>query len=210
MPSASQSLDEALQFLRRGHRAGRIGGACDEHAGERRLAVRALDMLGRQRPARVGADLDLDSREAERLQDVAVGRVAGRGHGDPLARIEGAEKDQVEAARGAGRHHHPRRRQIDAVGLAIVAGDPLAERHDAERLRVAEAAALQRFGGRSKHGAWRRRPRLPDLHVDHGSPGRFERGRRRQHVHGVKRLDVAPAGRLQHGDFNITCLSFVA
>ena len=149
MPSASQHSTMPLKLLRRGHRAGRVGGARDQHAGERRLAMRRFDVLGGERPARVRADRDLHRDQAERLQDVAVGRIGRRGHGDAVARIEGAEEDQIEAAGGAGRHHHARGREVDAVGFAVVAGDPLAQRPDAERLGVAEPA-LQRLGGRAR------------------------------------------------------------
>jgi hypothetical protein len=56
----------------------------------------------------------------------------------------------------------------------------------------------------------RRRARLPDLHVDDLPARRFQFRRRRQHIHGKERLDLAPRRRSQHARFNITCVSFVA
>ena len=132
-------------------------------SGASRCASSTCSAVSAQRVS--GADRDLHRDEAERLQDVAVGGIGGRGHGDAVARVEGAEEDQVEAAGGAGRHHHARRRELDAVGLAIVARDPLAERPDAERLGIAEAA-LQGLGRGAEHRRRRRRAGLSDLHVD--------------------------------------------
>ena len=56
------------------------------------LAMRLLDVLGGERPARIRADRDLHRDQPERLQDVAIGRIGGRGHGDAVARIERAEE----------------------------------------------------------------------------------------------------------------------
>ena len=82
----------------------------------------------------------VDRLDAERLQDVAVGRIARRRDGDPLARIEEAQESQDEPGRGARRHHDPLGRDADAVGFPVMPRDPLAQRRDAERLRVADAA----------------------------------------------------------------------
>ena len=53
--------------------------------------------------------LDLDHLDAERGEDVAVGRIAGRGHRDAVADVEHAEEGKVEGRRGAGRHRDPLR-----------------------------------------------------------------------------------------------------
>ena len=58
-------LDQRLQRVRRHHRAGRIGGAGDEHAGERLLRVRLFQHRRRQRVAGVGVDRNLDGLKAE-------------------------------------------------------------------------------------------------------------------------------------------------
>src|SRR3546814_7624572 len=58
--------------------------------------------------------------DAERREDVAVGRIARRRQRDAIAGIEGGEEGDEEAGRGAGGHHDAARIEVVAVPLAIV------------------------------------------------------------------------------------------
>jgi len=87
------------QRLRRHHGAGRIGGAGDEHALERRLAMRRQQHLRRDRPARRLRGLDRHRFAAERAQDMPVGRIARQRDRDPIAGLEQREERQNESAR---------------------------------------------------------------------------------------------------------------
>ncbi len=70
------------------HCAGRIGGARGEHPGDRLLSVRRHHRLDRERPARRGGDRYRHRLATKRGQDMAVGRIAGLGDRDAIARLE--------------------------------------------------------------------------------------------------------------------------
>ena len=152
-----------------------------------------------------GRDLDRHRLAAERREDVAVGRIAGTGDGDPVARLEHGEEGEQEARRGAGRHHDAAGIDVDAVALAVVRGDAPAQRRDAQRFGIADPRGSQGRMGRGPRGRRRGRRRLADLHMD-DSPARcFEPRRRRHHVHHHEWLHVAaqrrrhqPFGQIEH------------
>src|SRR5215470_2359730 len=88
--------DERGQRLRRHHGAGGIGGAGDEHALERRPAMRRHQHLRRDRPARRLRGLDPHRLAAERAEDMAIGRIARQRHRDAIAGLEQREKCENE------------------------------------------------------------------------------------------------------------------
>ena len=59
-----------------------------------------------------------------------------------------------------------RRIDIDAIGVAVVARDPRAQRGNAERFGIAEPAGVSAARAAAIAVDWRRRRRLADLHVD--------------------------------------------
>ena len=140
---------------------------------------------------------ELDRHEIERGQDIAVGGIARRRQGDPVAGLEGGKKRQDEARRGAGRDDDPRRIDADAVGVAIMPRDRLAQRGKAERLGIAERVLVERAPRRRAHGSWRRRSGLADLEVQHvGARGRAL-VRVAQHVHDDEGRDRGAPRQLQ-------------
>ena len=89
------------EFLGRDHRAGRVGGAGDDHALHRRIEF-GEHLRGRLEP-RVWAAGDLDHFTAERREDVSVAGVSRTRDGDPVTDVETGEERQQEAAARAGR-----------------------------------------------------------------------------------------------------------
>ena len=158
MPSPSAASISARERLARHHGAGRIGGAADQHALERRAAVRVDQHVGRDRPARRRRGLDQHRLAAERLEDVAVRRIAGHRDRDAIAGLEQRQEGEDESGRRSGGRDHPRRLDGDAVGLAVVARDARAQRRDAERFGIGEPAGKRR--ARSVERG-RRAPRRP-------------------------------------------------
>ena len=88
-------LGEPREFAGGDHRAGRVCRAGDDQAVERAR-------LGEQFRGRlimgVLADRDQHRLDAERRQDVAIGRIAWHGEPDPVARFKGGEKASRKAA----------------------------------------------------------------------------------------------------------------
>ena len=159
------------------------------------VGLSALDRRRRHDPALGLGQRDRHGFEPERLQDVAIGRIAGRRDGDALARIEKAQEREHEARRGSRGDEDALGRDRDAIGFGVVPGDAFAQRRDAERLRVADAPCLQR-GLRGFAGGARSRGRgLPDLHVDDAVPSPFFRRCGGQYVHRQERRDALHAER---------------
>ncbi|MET4847377.1 hypothetical protein ABIF62_007872 [Bradyrhizobium japonicum] len=127
MPASSRRGDQARERLAGHHRPGRIGRAADQHALQRRLAMRRQQRLAGQRVARVIAGLDQHRLATERGEDVTVGRIARHRHGDAVAGREHRQESQDEAAGGACRHHDPLGADVTAIGIPIVARDAFAQ-----------------------------------------------------------------------------------
>ena len=85
--------------------------------------------------------------------------------------------------------------EIDPVGLAVVAGDPLAERRQPKGLGIADASRLERPCGGGPHARRRGCSRLPDFEVQDVFARAFAQARGAQHVHGQERGDGASVGR---------------
>ena len=191
-PELARRRDELFEVGGRNDRAGRVGRAGKEHALQRLFGMRGGKVCGGQVAAADG--LDLDHLDAERGEDVAIGRIAGRRHRDAVADVEHGEEGEVERRRRAGRHRNPLRRDRDAVVLVVVRGDRLAQAAQAERVGIADAAVLQRarcrLANRQRCGIGG----LPDRHRDHRMAKAFQAIGLGQHVHRVERLDIAASG----------------
>ena len=141
------------QVVRGQHGAGRVGGAGDDQAVD--APVNLAELLqhrhGRLVPG-LRAARQLDDLAAQRREDVAVAGVAGAGHRDAVADVEGREEREQEAAGRARGHDHVVRGDGQAVGVAVVRGDAGPQLGQAERDGVAEHVALQRVGGRQADG----------------------------------------------------------
>ena len=134
--------------------------------------------------------LDQHRLAAERLEDVAIGRIAGIGDADAVAGLEHRKKSQDETRRRAGGDDHPRRIEIDIIGLAIMARDPRPQRADAERLGVAKRP-IERAPRGLDRGPRRGRGRLPDFHVNDMMAGGLDARGRRDHVHHHEGRNIA-------------------
>ena len=117
MPRSRHQAARRAEFVGRDHRAGRVGRAGDDEPGE----VAGLgEQFGVGLVMRVLADLDQHRLEAERAEDVAIGGIAGRRQRDPVARLEGGEKGELEGGRRAGGDDDLGRVDGDAVLLAVM------------------------------------------------------------------------------------------
>ena len=79
-----------------------LAGLADQHALERRAAMRVEQHVRRDRPARRRRGLDQHRLAAERLEDVPVRRIAGHRDRDAVARLEQRKEGEDEAGRRAG------------------------------------------------------------------------------------------------------------
>ena len=183
MPGSVRSGDEIAQRLARHHGAGRVGGTCDQHALERRLAMRGEQQLGGDRPARRLRRLDHHRLAAERREDMAIRRIAGQRDRYAIPRLEQREERQDEARRRAGRDDDARRVDGEAIRVSVVPRDARAQGRYAERLGIAKPAGRERGPRRRNGGCRRRRGRLPHFHVDDATAGGLDAGRGRHHVH---------------------------
>ena len=124
------------------------------------VAMRRAQALGRDRPAVGRAGLDHHRLDAERLEDIAIGRIARRRDGHPVARVETGEEGENEARRGAGR---------DGYSLRI---DARARKHPGNGARCVRASSRRQGQAcsRSAPGRWLAwRPRAPRAGA--GAPG---------------------------------------
>ena len=140
------------------------------------------------------------------MQDVAVGRIAGLGDDDAVARVEGGEEGQDEGAGGADGHGDLRRIDRHTVGCRGSADRSAgagpagrAPRYSRSRRSASAAvAAASAPGGAPPHGsptsrcstsAPRRRPGVGGrhhLHHDEGRDGAAPRGLERRAIAHVR------------------------
>ena len=194
---AFRRIDQAGERLARHHRSRRIGGAADQHALQRRLAMRSQQSLARQRMTRRARGLDQHRLAAERRQDMPVRRIARHRDRHPVARLEHRQKRQNESARRAGRDHDALGIDRTAVRIAIVFCDSRAQRGHAECGRIIDPRRIEcRMRSRDRNFG-RRRRRLPHFHVNDMAAGRLDAGRGRHHVHHHEGRNVAPGRRGQ-------------
>ena len=175
-----------------------LAGTCDQHALERRLAMRRQQHLGGDRPARRLRRLDHHRLAAERREDMAIRRIAGQRDRDAIARLEQREERQDEARRRAGGDDDARRVDGEAIRVSVVPRDARAQGRDAERLGIAKPAGRERGPRRRNGGCRRRRGRLPHFHVDDATAGGLDAGRGRHHVHHHECRNIAARRRRHH------------
>ena len=142
-------------------------------------------------------EADPDHVDAERAQDVLVGRKSGLRHDHAVARIEHREKAQHERARRPHRDHDALGIEREVVAAPVVLGNGGAQRGAAQRLGVADPPALERTLCGSQHGRGRAASGLADLEVDDIAPGGRVPIGARQHIHGDERRDPTARGDLQ-------------
>ncbi len=179
------------------HRARRIGRASDQHALQRRLAMRRQQGFAGQRVTGLARGLDQHRLAAERGQDVAIRRIAGHRHRDAVARLEHREKGQDERARRSRRDHDPLGIHGAAISLAVMPGDPRAQRGNAQRRGIIDPPQFEGGVRGRDRGLRRRRRGLPDFHVNDMAAGRLDPRRRRHHVHHHERRNIASRRRRQ-------------
>ena len=126
-PGSARSGDEIAQRLARHHGPGRIGGTCDQHALERRLAMRRQQQLRGDRPARRLRRLDHHRLAAERCKDMPIRWIAGQRDRYAIPRLEQREERQDEARRRAGRDDDARRIDGEAIRFSVVPRDARAQ-----------------------------------------------------------------------------------
>ncbi len=134
-PRAFRGVDEIAQRRIRHHGAGRVGGARDQHALERRRAMRGEQHLGRDRPARRLRRLDRHRLAAERAEDVTIGRIARQRDRDPVAGLEQRQEGEHESGRRSGGDGDARRIDLDAVSFAVVPRNARAQRSECRASR---------------------------------------------------------------------------
>ncbi len=90
--------------------------------------------------------------KTQRLQDVPVGRIPGRGQRDAVAMIERSQERQHEGSGRTGRDDDTGGIDLDAVHRPIVTGDAATEVADAQGLSVSKLMAVQCALGRGNNG----------------------------------------------------------
>ena len=188
-------VGQGTQFLAPQHRSGRIGGAGDDQAVE--PAIESVEKLGGRLEAVLRLGWNQDRLHTQRGQDVAVGRVAGRGQRDPVAGLESRQKGQQETARGACGRDDACRVHLDPVGLLVVPGDAFAQGRDAQRQGVTDTVAVQGPAHGLQHRWGRRGARLTHLHVQHFPAGGLAFIGRPHDVHHDEGRDAAPRSDLE-------------
>ena len=138
--------------------------------------------------------LDRHRFDAEGFQNVAIRRIARRCDRHARARIEKREERQREAARRTGRDDDPLGRHLDAIAIAVMPRDPRAQARAAERLGIADPAAIERGNGGFPHDARRRRGGLADFEMNNVLPVALPAGGGGKHVQGHERRDIGSEG----------------
>jgi len=145
-----------------------------------------------------GRRLDRHRFNAKGLEDIAVGRIARRRDRHRAHGIKEGEKRQREATRGAGRDGDALRRDRDAIAIPIMPRDARPQLRAAQRLGIANFAAIERGNGNFPDGARRRRPRFADFQMDNVLSFAFPAGGASKHIQGMKgaTLDLRDKGTL--------------
>ena len=156
-----------------------------------------LDHFGGDDVARLGAGLQRHALEAQSLEDVEIGGIAGRGHGHPGARVEQGQKRQNEARRRARGHHDPRGVNRDPMGLLIMGRNSRPQGWAAKRFGVSDAAEIQSRPRCLQNKARRGGAGFAQLQMHDVASRPLQRTRRAQHIQGEKGGHGAAAGGLE-------------
>ena len=186
---AAAPAGKTFQIGARDHRAGGIGRAGQDEAVDR--ARDGRQQVGSRLEAGLHGGGNRHHLDVERGQDVAVGRIAGFRDRDACPGVEGGQERQDEPARGPDGRSDPGRVDLDAVDVAVMSGDPLAQGGQPEGLGVA-AAPLRQGSGGGGHGGGRGAARgLADLEVQNVGAGGRTGVRCREDVHDDERCHRA-------------------
>ena len=186
-----RDTDQGRKRVGRHHGAGRIGRACDQHAGQRLLRCAARN-VSPVMAKRFAASVSIST--GSQPSAVRMWRYGGypglamatRSPGSNIARnarMNPADDPVVTITRSALDRH--------TVGFRIMPRDARPQRGNAERLGVAERALAEHGLHRRDGGRRRAHRRLADLHVNDLAARGLDPGRRRHHVHHHERRHVA-------------------
>ena len=199
---AAHRGDQLRENVRSDRCAGRIGRRGDEDAargiGPVRVDVRCGELEPLGGPARHEA-----RATAEGGCEVPVAWIARVRHQHLGVALEQRGAREQQGTGGPGGDDDP-----PAVDRASETGrvpvrDPLAQRLQAQRVRVLGLAAIDRGAGRAAHGLRRREVRLADGQVNDGAAGGGEFRRLLHDLHDVERLDQGcSGGSSRHGRFS--------
>ena len=190
------SVAEPRQRLQRGprqHGPGRVGRARDDQALDR-LVERLQHRHGRLK-AGLRRGGEQHRLQAERLQRVAVGGIAGIGQRHPVADVERGEEGEHEPGGPPGRDHDALDRRGEVVTLSIVGGAARAQRQHAMGLGVADRTAGQGGLRRVEDGLRRARAGLAGLHVKDPRTLRLTPGGGLEYLHREEGRDRGAPGR---------------
>ena len=145
------------------------------------------ERFGGELEARLGPAGDLHRRHVQRLQRVAVGDIARPRQRHPVAgRKAGAQGEHQGRRRAAGQDELVRQ-DLDAVGLAIVAGEARLQRR---ALPIAHAVAVQHPVRHVQGGLGRAGGGLAELHVDDGAAFGLQGVRQAADADGLEGVDL--------------------
>ena len=113
------------QFIRCQHGAGGVAGAGDNQP--RRARIELFKHGNGWLEPRCRIAFQQLRAHAQCLQDIGIGRVEGRGHGNGIARIKRRQKGQGKGARSAHGHRNAPRRYNQPVMIQIMPRDAFAE-----------------------------------------------------------------------------------
>ena len=94
--------------------------------------MRGDQHVGRDSKARRGGGLDQHRLAPERLEDMAIGRIARHRDRHPVAGLEQGEEREDKPRRRSGCDDDPRRIDRYVVALMVMPRDARAQRRDAE------------------------------------------------------------------------------
>lgn len=167
----------------------------DQPVQPRALAVQE----GRSRLKTVlGPGRQIDGRDPDRGEDVAIGGIAGAGQRHAVLGFEGGEEGEQEPSRGTGRDGHAVPVEIEAVALVIVQRDTAPQLGQAQRLGISDGITVERELGRIDHGLRRAAHRLSDFQMQDVAAGDRPLIGHAQHVHRDERIHAATSRDLQH------------
>ena len=163
MPRRDAGLGDVAQGIVALHRAGRVGRAHQQQAVELLRRIRRFDRRRRDREAIGRIDRQVDGLDAQRPENVAIGRIAGiliatRAPASNKARkaMTKPPDEPVVTATRCGI-------ELDAIGLAIMAARCARAARQAQRVGIADRLAAQsaRWPPRAPGAAAARRARRP-------------------------------------------------
>jgi len=179
------------------NRAGRIGGRVD-HDGSGPRGDPFPDRLGPVLKAVLFGDAHVDRPPLGVLDEVRIARVVRIAQHDLVAGIQQMSEQQQHRGRGAGRDEDLVGRDRHAVGARVVLRDRLPQRQDAQAVRVARPAVLDRARQGVADGRWRLEIGLAELEVDDVDAGALELLGSLRDLDGEERLDLLDALREGH------------